>query len=128
MNNYEGKYGTQENDDKDVLANLFLDSVTPDLADTDEALEVPRLDLNLNEIDKRTKDRARIIVERLSAYYFDAKYIEEHPYIPNKIAQEVDNIRRLLKMLAVNEKAQDTLITSIVISSTKGIFPFPSID
>ena len=118
--NYEGKYGTQENDDKDVLANLFLDSVTPDLADTDEALEVPRLDLNLNEIDKRTKDRARIIVERLSAYYFDAKYIEEHPYIPNKIAQEVDNIRRLLKMLAVNEKAQDTLITSIVISSTKG--------
>ena len=120
MNNYEGKYGTQENDDKDVLANLFLDSVTPDLADTDEALEVPRLDLNLNEIDKRTKDRARIIVERLSAYYFDAKYIEEHPYIPNKIAQEVDNIRRLLKMLAVNEKAQDTLITSIVISSTKG--------
>ena len=61
-----------------------------------------------------------MIVERLSAYYFDDKYIKDHPYIPNKIAQEVDNIRRLLKMLAVNEKAQDTLITSIVISSTKG--------
>lgn len=121
MANYEGKYGTvDEKDDKDVLENLFIDSVAPELVDSDEVLEVPKLNLDLDEIDKRTKDRARIIVERLSAYYFDAKYIEEHPYIPNKIAQEVDNIRRLLKMLAVNEKAQDTLITSIVISSTKG--------
>ena len=115
------KYGTVDHtDDKDVLENLFIDSVAPDLVDNDEVLEVPKLDLDLNDIDKRTKERARMIVERLSAYYFDAKYIEEHPYIPNKIAQEVDNIRRLLKMLMVNEKAQDTLITSIVISSTKG--------
>lgn len=115
------KYGTQDNqDDKDVLTNLFIDSVSPNLDDTDNALEVPKLDLNLDEIDKKTKTRARIIVERLSAYYFDQKYIDEHPYIPNKIAQEVDNIRRLLKMLAVNEKAQDTLITSIVVSSSKG--------
>lgn len=115
------KYGTVDHtDDKNVLENLFIDSVAPDLVDNDEVLEVPKLDLDLNDIDKRTKERARMIVERLSAYYFDAKYIEEHPYIPNKIAQEVDNIRRLLKMLMVNEKAQDTLITSIVISSTKG--------
>lgn len=121
MSKYDGKFGTvDEKDDKDILENLFIDSVAPELVDSDEVLEVPKLDLNLDEIDKRTKDRARIIVERLSAYYFDAKYIQEHPYIPNKIAQEVDNIRRLLKMLAVNEKAQDTLITSIVISSTKG--------
>ena len=115
------KYGTiDKKDDKDVLENLFINSVTPDLVDTDEVLEVPKLDLDLNDIDKRTKEKARMIVERLSAYYFDDKYIKDHPYIPNKIAQEVDNIRRLLKMLAVNEKAQDTLITSIVISSTKG--------
>lgn len=118
---YDGKHGTvDKQEDKDVLENLFIQSVTPDLVDSDEALEVPKLDLDLNDIDKRTKERARIIVERLSAYYFDERYIKEHPYIPNKIAQEVDNIRRLLKMLAVNEKAQDTLITSIVISSTKG--------
>lgn len=121
MANYDGKYGTVDNsDDKSVLENLFINSETPDLIDTDETLEVPKLNLDLNEIDNKTKSRARNIVERLSAYYFDQKYIDEHPYIPNKIAQEVDNIRRLLKMLAVNEKAQDTLITSIVISSSKG--------
>lgn len=121
MSDYDGKYGlVDDTDGKDVLENLFVQSVTPDLSDTDEVLEVPKLDLNLNDIDKRTKDRARQIVERLSDYYFDEKYIEEHPYIPNKIAQEVDNIRRLLKMLYVNEKAQDTLITSIVYNSSKG--------
>ena len=34
--------------------------------------------------------------------------------------QEIDNIRRLLKMLSVNEKAQDTLILSITGNSAKG--------
>lgn len=121
MANYVGKFGTEDNsDDKDILTNLFISSDTPDLADTDEVLEVPRLDLDLKDIDNRTKDRARTIVERLSAYYFDDKYIKEHPYVPNKIAQEVDNIRRLLKMLAVNEKAQDTLIMSITMNAGKG--------
>ena len=115
------KYGTvDDSDNKNIFENLFINSVTTDLSDTDDVLEVPRLELDLDDIDKRTKERAGMIVERLSAYYFDQKYIDEHPYIPNKIAQEVDNIRRLLKMLAVNEKAQDTLISSIVVSSTKG--------
>lgn len=119
--NYDGKYGTVDNsDDKSVLENLFINSETPDLTDTDETLEVPKLAIDLDDVDKRTKERANIIVERLSAYYFDEKYIREHPYIPNKIAQEVDNIRRLLKMLAVNEKAQDTLIMSIVLNAGKG--------
>ena len=115
------KYGTvDDSENKNIFENLFINSVTTDLSDTDDVLEVPRLELDLDDIDKRTKERAGMIVERLSAYYFDQKYIDEHPYIPNKIAQEVDNIRRLLKMLAVNEKAQDTLISSIVVSSTKG--------
>lgn len=115
------KYGTiDDSDNKDVLENLFISSVTPELVDNDDVFEVPKLNLDLTAIDNKTKSRARNIVERLSAYYFDQKYIDEHPYIPNKIAQEVDNIRRLLKMLAVNEKAQDTLITSIVLSSAKG--------
>jgi len=121
MANYEGKFGTQDNrDDQDILENLFISSVTPELTDTDETLEMPKLTIDLDDVDRRTKERARIIVERLSAYYFDQKYIDEHPYIPNKIAQEVDNIRRLLKMLAVNEKAQDTLILSITMNAGKG--------
>lgn len=115
------KYGTVDNsDDKSIIENLFINSDTPNLIDTDETLEVPSLSIDLEDVDKRTRNRASIIVDRLSAYYFDQKYIDEHPYIPNKIAQEVDNIRRLLKMLAVNEKAQDTLIMSITMNAGKG--------
>ena len=122
MSDYTHKYGIIDNENsKDVLHNLFVESnIDNELVDTDDALEIPKLDLDIKEIEAKTTNRATNIVSRLSDYYFDEKYIKEHPYIPNKIAQEVDNIRRLLKMLAVNEKAQDTLITSIVVSSTKG--------
>ena len=44
----------------------------------------------------------------------------EHPYVKNKIAQEIENIRRLLKMITVNEKAQDALITNITSNAGKG--------
>ena len=122
MRNYDGKNGTQEEmSNKDNLLNdLFVNSDTPDLSDTDEILEVPSLSIDLDEVDKRTEERAKVITERLSDYYFDQKYIDNHPYIKNKIAQEMDNIRRLLKMLTVNEKAQDTLIISITLNAGKG--------
>ena len=74
----------------------------------------------MEEVDKRTLDRATDITNKLAAYYFDQKYIDNHPYVTSKITQEIDNIRRLLKMLQVNEKAQDTLIMSITGNSAKG--------
>ena len=122
MRNYEGKYGTLDNTNtKDIVLNdLFVNSELPELNDTDEALSTPMFSINMEELDKKTKEKARLITERLAGYFFDEKYVDQHPYIKSKIAQEMDNIRRLLKMLAVNEKAQDTLITSISMSSAKG--------
>ena len=121
MAKYDGKFGTPDDySNRNILDDLFINSNTPEFSDDDEALQMPKLNINLDEIDKRTSERARIITEKLSDYYFDKKYIDDHPYIPNKIAQEVDNIRRLLKMLAVNERAQDTLIMSITMNAGKG--------
>lgn len=121
MINYDGKFGTiEESNSRDELENLFINTDDPKINDTDDTLEMPQLSINMDELDKKTENRAKVIVEKLSDYYFDEKYIREHPYIPNKIAQEVDNIRRLLKMLAVNEKAQDTLILSITMNAGKG--------
>ncbi len=117
---YDGKFGTEEEKQRDVLNNLLADSNAPKLDDVDESLQTPILVIDLEDVDHRTKERAKLIAERLADYYFEPKYIEQHPYIPNKISQEVDNIRRLLKMLAVNEKAQDTLIASITTNSGKG--------
>ena len=119
--NYEGKFGTVDpQEEGHALDNLFLKSEAPDLVDTDEALETPILVIDMDELDKRTLARATDITEKLAAYYFDQKYIDNHPYITSKITQEIDNIRRLLKMLSVNEKAQDTLILSITGNSAKG--------
>ena len=119
--NYEGKFGTQDPQDKDsALNDIFLKSEAPDLQDSDEALESPIFLIDMDEVDKRTMERATDITNKLAAYYFDQKYIDNHPYITSKIMQEIDNIRRLLKMLSVNEKAQDTLILSITGNSAKG--------
>lgn len=122
MKDYDGKFGTEEKTsiDDDILNAMFLHSEAPQLNDTDEALETPILVIDLDEVNSKATAQARIITEKLSNYYFDKKYLEKHPYIPSKIAQEMDNIRRLIKMLAVNEKAQDTLITNITQSSGKG--------
>jgi len=119
--NYEGKFGTEDPQDKgDTLENLFIKSNAPDLADTDEALQTPMLIIDMDELDKKTLERATLIINKLAAYYFDQRYIDNHPYVTSKITQEIDNIRRLLKMLSVNEKAQDTLIMSIAGNMAKG--------
>jgi len=119
--NYEGKYGTVDTqEESNTLDNLFLKSEAPDLQDTDDALETPIFLIDMNEVDKRTLERATDITNKLAAYYFDQKYIDNHPYVTSKITQEIDNIRRLLKMLSVNEKAQDTLIMSISGNASKG--------
>lgn len=121
MRNYEGKFGTVDPQEKNnALDNIFLSSDAPDLTDTDNALDTPILLIDMEDLDKRTLDRATNIINKLAAYYFDQKYIDDHPYVVSKIAQEIDNIRRLLKMLSVNEKAQDTLILSITTNAGKG--------
>ena len=87
MRNYDGKNGTQEEmSNKDNLLNdLFVNSDTPDLSDTDEILEVPSLSIDLDEVDKRTEERAKVITERLSDYYFVLKqaYQISKCYLPN---------------------------------------------
>ena len=119
--NYEGKFGTEDPQDKgNALENLFIKSSAPDLTDTDEALQTPMLIIDMEDLDKKTLERATLIINKLAAYYFDQRYIDNHPYVTSKITQEIDNIRRLLKMLSVNEKAQDTLIMSITGNMAKG--------
>lgn len=109
------------NEDRDALNDLFLRSEENPVYDSpDDVLETPTLVIDLDEVEGQAKDKAKQITERLSNYYFDQKYIEEHPYIPNKISQEMDQIRMLLKMQSVNEKAQDTLIQNITMNAGKG--------
>ena len=110
----------QNFDNTNNIDDLYNNSNFPLLDDTMEELETPTLLLNLDEINTLAKEEATEITERLSNYYFDEQYLEDHPYIKNKIKQEINNIRRLLKMLSINEAAQDALIQNITINSGKG--------
>ena len=106
-----------DNDARDVLQD-FIDN-SPEGLESDEQLEAPLI-IDLAEVNKEAQNMARLITERLSGYYFDEDVIKNHPYIPTKIMTEMNNIRRLLKMLSINEKAQDALIQSITINAGKG--------
>ena len=87
--------------------------------DPEEELEMPKLDLDLEKVESESATQAQFIVERLSGYYFDEKYVREHPYITCKIQTEMQSVRRLLKMLTINEKAQDSIIMAIALSMSK---------
>lgn len=105
----------------DVDIDLLMDEedIVPQVDSIEDTGVEPLVTIDLEEVDASAHDRANVITERLSNYYFDEKYINEHPYIPTKIMMEMDNIRRLLKMLIVNEKAQDALIKAIALSPGK---------
>ena len=113
--------GAISQEEKDSLFDsLFATSdMDGDYDSADKVLDTPVLAIDLDSINSEAQKQAKIITERLSNYYFDQKYIDNHPYIPSKIMQEMDNIRRLLKMLAINEKAQDVLISSISMNMGK---------
>lgn len=106
-----------------IDALMDEDDFSPDIpvdgGDNDMSLE-PLITIDMDDVNSTAEDRSRMITERLSNYYFDERYIKEHPYIPTKIMMEMDNIRRLLKMLTVNETAQDALIRAIALCPGKG--------
>ena len=109
-----------ENDYENNLAELLIHSEKPELDDEALVLDNSVLNIDINEINSEARKTADDITRKLSNYYFDEKYIENHPYIPNKIMQEMNNIRRLLKMLSINEAAQDALISNITFNAGKG--------
>ena len=111
------KYGKRAS--KDELDELMATSDPITVDDTEEELEMPKLDLDLQQVEEDAAFQAKIIVERLSNFYFDKNFLDKHPYIPNKIYTEMQNVRRLLKMLTINEKAQDSIIMAIALSMSK---------
>lgn len=120
MANYNGKFGLYDPDDRDSLNDIFLKSDEPSLDNIGEVLDMPVLHIDMDEVSGEAKRQAELITSKLSSYFLDEKYIKNHPYIVPKISQVMDSIRRLLKMLTVNEKAQDALIMSIACNSSKG--------
>lgn len=127
-----------ENEKRDILDDIentpdIIDEIMasieskPDLGSPEETLDNLFEPIDIDAIDLEANAFSKTIATRLSGYYFDQEYIDKHPYIPIRIQMEMDNIRRLLKMLSITEKAQDILVKSISFSPTKGAL-FLSLD
>lgn len=120
-NNRNSKFTIPTVDDaSNFTEKLFNETADIEYDDPNEELDTPVLVIDLDEVNAEAQNMASLITERLSNYYFDEEYIKKHPYIPTKIMTEMENIRRLLKMLTVNEKAQDALISNITMNAGKG--------
>jgi hypothetical protein len=74
MNNWDNT----DNNMKDAFEELFNQTHEPIIDDAEEELDSPTLLLNLDEINETAHNQAVEITERLSNYYFDQKYLEEH--------------------------------------------------
>jgi hypothetical protein len=107
-------------EDRNNIEDIFNETNEFISDNPEDVIESPILVIDLEEVNNEAKAMATLITERLSNYYFDEKYLENHPYVPTKIMTEMENIRRLLKMLSVNEKAQDSLIANITFNAGKG--------
>lgn len=103
------------------IENIFNSSDKQFIGDdVDLELEMPVVDINIKEIDDESSSVANLITSKLAGYYFSQEYIDEHPYIPTKIMLVMNNVRRLVKMLAVNERAQDSLLLGVSYNAGKG--------
>lgn len=111
---------TKNNGEDDPSLNELMDEIVDPIAvDDSNDLDMPHIDINMDKVNSDAESQAEYITERMSNYYFDQEWVDNHPYIKPKIAQEIQNIRRLLKMLTINEKAQDSIIMSIAINASK---------
>ena len=111
---------TKNNVEDDPSLNDLMDEIVDPIAvDNSDDLDMPHIDINMDKVNSDAESQAEYITERMSNYYFDQEWVDNHPYIKPKIAQEIQNIRRLLKMLTINEKAQDSIIMSIAINASK---------
>lgn len=111
---------TKNNVEDDPSLNDLMNEIdNPIAVDDSNDLDMPHIDINMDKVNSDAESQAEYITERMSNYYFDQDWVDNHPYIKPKIAQEIQNIRRLLKMLTINEKAQDSIILSIAINASK---------
>ena len=85
MNKTGWKKVDKENPEWNDIDTMLNESDPVLTDDPEEELEMPKLDLDLEKVESESASQAQFIVERLSGYYFDAKYVDEHPYITCKI-------------------------------------------
>lgn len=69
--------------------------------------------IDQNEIETEASRKASDIISKLSKIFISPDLLQRQPFIASKIESNIDTLRRLLKMLASDEKVHDILITNL---------------
>jgi hypothetical protein len=96
-------------DDDDLFDNSLGDDVI-------DGIEVAHIDLDT--IGNNAVERAKSMVENLTSFYYDEEFIKKNPEFKNRVDNQVEHLRILLKMRDTDEELHDMLIKSIMAKPT----------
>ena len=79
----------------------------------DDLPEEQLMTIDIDEIGAAASKSAKDMVENLSRFYYDDEFMNAHPQLRNRINDELETLRILIKMRAADEEAHDSLVKAI---------------
>ena len=92
----------------------FIKDVTDDTSDLGEQL----VNIDVDNINREAECDAHQIVDNLAKFYYDDKFMSEHPQVKKRIDDELESMRILIKMRKADEEAHDALVKAISANNT----------
>lgn len=87
----------------------LIQKATDDTSDIEEQL----VSIDVDTINSEAKWDAHQMVDNLAKFYYDDKFMSEHPQIKKRIDDELESMRILIKMRKADEEAHDALVKAI---------------
>lgn len=95
------------------VQELFEDT---DIQDTIDGMTL--VDIDMEGIDKSSKDDAIALVENLSKLYCNEEFMKSNPNFKKRVDNELESLRILIKMRKADEVAHDLIVNAIAGNSS----------
>ena len=95
------------------VQELFEDN---DIQDTIDGMTL--VDIDMEGIDKSSKDDAIALVENLSKLYCNEEFMRSNPNFKKRVDNELESLRILIKMRKADEVAHDLIVNAIAGNSS----------
>lgn len=100
----------------DQLVRLL--QVTDGNIPADDGMEENLIDIPMEDIDDKSMERAKALIDNLGEIYADKEFIENNPKFVQRLEAEIENLRILIKMRQTDEVTHDCIVKAICKNST----------
>ena len=90
---------------------LFEDEQEQQIRDLIDPEQI--INIDIDDLDIKSKHEALQLITDISRFYYDKKFMEEHPTFKKRIDADLESIRINLKMRKADEIAHDILLRNI---------------